>query len=196
MEDEMTDGIEIQPFSQETLSKDILGDLIRKLALIAYAAFREPPWDDKFGLPRLHFGLGVDLMCRNARAYLAKTESGLLVGYILGYEVLLEVQEDPRDLTLHTISGTEDLNYLFEDGQRVFYGDTLCVHHAFRRQSIGETLAGALIEELRRQGFTYYIGRTHSQANAPRGLLGKLGFEELPIRDREYPDRTYWVLRL
>lgn len=196
MEDEMTDTIEIQRFTWDTLYyEDIEGLLIGGIAFIAYYAFREPPWSDKFEMPRLHYGLGVDLMRRNAIAYLARTESGV-VGYILGYEVF-RAGEDPRDLTLQGISGAEDLDYLFEDGRRVFYGDTLCVAREFRRWNIGEKLTISLIGAVRELGFDYYIGRTHIQADTARGrLLRKRGFEDLPIQDVVYPDRTYWLLRL
>jgi len=46
------------------------------------------------------------------------------------------------------------------------------------------------------EGFTYRIGRTALNATAMRGLFAKLGFEELPVRDAVFPERTYWLLRL
>ena len=161
---------------------------------MAYRAFREPPWNDDLEKPRLHFGLGVDLMRRNAVAFIAKA-SGKIAGYAVGYEVPRE-SEDPRDLTFRSISGTTALDYLFEGGTRVFYADTVCVDPGARRRQIACGLAAAMIPVLRREGFTYYIGRTAIGAIAMRSLFAKLGFEELPVRDAVFPERTYWLLRV
>jgi ribosomal protein S18 acetylase RimI-like enzyme len=133
-------------------------------------------------------------MRRNAVAFIAKA-SGKIAGYAVGYEVLRE-SEDPRDLTLRAISGTSALDYLFERENRVFYADTVCVDRAARRRQIAYGLAAALTPVLRREGFTYDIARTSVRATAMRDLFAKLGFEELPVRDAAFPDRTYWSLRV
>lgn len=191
-----SEEVEIAPVSAEDLRRDSSGTLVRALAALAYHAFREPPWSDDLEEPRLHFGLGVDLMRRNARAWIARTKHlGKIVGYILGYEVFRE-SKDPRDLTLHKLSGTDALDYLFEGGKRVFYEDTLCVDPRFRRRHIAESLSLALVEALRKQEFTYFIGRTAITSEAMRALFAKLGFQELPVYDAIYPERTYWLLRL
>jgi hypothetical protein len=54
----------------------------------------------------------------------------------------------------------------------------------------------ALIEALRKEGFTYVTGRTAIAATVMRSLLTKLGFQELPVHDALYLERTYWLLRL
>jgi ribosomal protein S18 acetylase RimI-like enzyme len=188
--------VEIAPVSAEDLRRDSSGTLVKALAALAYHAFREPPWSDDHEKPRLHFGLGVDLMRRNALAFIARTKpSDKIVGYILGYEVFRE-REDPRDLTLCEISGTKALDYLFEGGRRVFYGDALCVDPGFRRRHIAYTLSAAQIDILRAEGFTYRIGRTAITGEAMRALYTKLGFQELSVHDILYPERTYWLLRL
>ncbi|MGH8585770.1 MAG: GNAT family N-acetyltransferase [Gammaproteobacteria bacterium] len=190
------DDIAIERIVVEDLRADKAGLLIEQMASLAYRAFREPPWNDDLERPRLHFGLGVDLMRRNAVALIAKArDSGKIVGYALGYEVLRE-GEDHRDLTLGTISGTTALDYLFERGTRVFYADTVCVDPGARRRQIACGLAAAVIPVLRREGFTYYIGRTAIGAIAMRSLFTKLGFEELPVRDVVFPERSYWLLRV
>jgi ribosomal protein S18 acetylase RimI-like enzyme len=103
-------------------------------------------------------------MRRNALAFIARTKpSDKIVGYILGYEVFRE-REDPRDLTLCEISGTKTLDYLFEGGRRVFYGDTLCVDPGFRRRHIAYTLSAAQIDMLRAEGFTFASGAPLLQA--------------------------------
>ena len=146
------DDIAIERIAVEDLRADTSGVLIEQMGSLAYRAFREPPWNDDLEKPRLHFGLGVDLMRRNALALIAKAKaSGKIAGYALGYEVLRE-SEDPRDLTLSAISGTTALDYLFEGGKRVFYGDTLCVDPDARRRQIAYGLVAAQIPVLRRRG--------------------------------------------
>jgi hypothetical protein len=188
------DDIAIERIAVEDLREHRSGVLIGQIASLAYRAFREPPWNDDLERPRLHFGLGVDLMRRNAVAFIAKA-SGKIAGYAVGYEVLRE-SEDPRDLTLRAISGTSALDYLFEGGTRVFYADTVCVEPGARRRQIAYGLAAAVIPVLRREGFAYYIGRTAIGAIAMRFLFAKLGFEELPVRDAVFPERSYWLLTL
>jgi hypothetical protein len=188
--------IAIERIAVEDLRADTSGVLIDQMASLAYRAFREPPWNDDLERPRLHLGLGVDLMRRNAVGFIAKAKaSGKIAGYALGYEVFQE-NEDPRELTLHAISGTTALHYLFEEGKRVFYADTVCVDAGARRRQIACGLAETVIPVLRREGFIYYIGRTAIGAIAMRSLFAKLGFEELPVRDAVFPDRTYWLLRV
>nr|WP_281355252.1 GNAT family N-acetyltransferase [Candidatus Methylobacter favarea] len=83
-----------------------------------------------------------------------------------------------------------------EGGKRVFYVSGLGVDPGFRRCHIAERLSVALINELRSQGFTYRLGRTDISARGMRALYAKLGFQELPIHDSLYPERSYWLLRL
>ena len=190
------DDIAIERIGVEDLRADTSGVLIEQMGSLAYRAFREPPWDDDLEKPRLHLGLGVDLMRRNAVAFIAKAQaSGKIAGYALGYEVFQE-SEDPRELTLRAISGTTALDNLFEGGGRVFYGDTLCVDPDARRRQIAHRLVAAQITVLRSDGFAYRIGRTALNATAMRALFAKLGFEELPVRDAVFPERTYWLLRI
>lgn len=188
--------VEIAPISLEELRADKPGVLVKQMAALAYHAFREAPWSDDHERPRLHLGIGVDLMRRNALAFIAKTKPfGKIVGYILGYEVFRE-SDDPRDLALCEISGTKALDYLFEGGRRVFYGDTLCVDLGFRRRHIAYKLTIAQIDGLRAKGFTYRLGRTAITGEAMKALYIKLGFQELSVHDVIYPERKYWLLRL
>lgn len=188
--------VEITPISVEELRADKSGVLVEQMAALAYHSFREAPWSDDLEKPRLHLGLGVDLMRRNALALIAKTKPfGKVIGYILGYEVFRE-NEDSRDLALCEISGTKALDYLFEGPGRVFYGDTLCVDPGFRRRHIAHRLTAAQINNLRAEGFTHRIGRTAITGEAMRALYTNLGFQELSVHDVLYPERTYWLLRL
>jgi hypothetical protein len=191
-----SDDIAIERISVEDLRADNSGVLIEQIASLAYRAFRESPWNDDLERPRLHLGLGVDLMRRNALAFIAKSKcSETIAGYTLGYEVFRE-SGDPRDLTLSAISGSTALDYLFEGGRRVFYDDTVCVDPQARRQLLAFKFAVAQLTVLRREGFGFRIGRTSVRATAMRALFAKLGFEELPGHDAVWPERTYWLLRL
>lgn len=76
-----TNQIEIVPITAEDLRADHSGILIEQIAQLAFECFREPPWNDDHAHARLHFGVGVDLMRRNALGLLAKeTESGQVLG--------------------------------------------------------------------------------------------------------------------
>jgi ribosomal protein S18 acetylase RimI-like enzyme len=188
--------VEIGPVSIEELRADKSGVIVEQLAALIYGVFRVPPWNEDYEKPRILFGLGIELMRRNAVLYIAKTKrSGEIIGYILGHEVIKQ-REDPRDRTLSEIAGTHALDYLFEGGKRVFYVDGLGIAPGFRRLHIAERLSSALIEELRKRGFAYRLGRTDTKAEAMRALFTKLGFQELPVSDALYPARTYWLLRL
>jgi hypothetical protein len=56
------DEIDILPILVEDLRDDASGRMIAEMSDLAYHTFREPPWNDNLEAPRLHFGLGVDLM--------------------------------------------------------------------------------------------------------------------------------------
>jgi ribosomal protein S18 acetylase RimI-like enzyme len=190
------DEIDISPILVEHLRQDASGSMIKQMSDLAYHAFREPPWNDDLEVPRLHFGLGVDLMRRSAKAWIAWSKPARkVVGYILGYEAFLQ-SGNARDLSLRDICGSDALNYLFEGATRVFYEDTLCVDPQCRRQHIAQKLSFALIDALRDEGFTYLTGRTSIAAEAMRRLFVKLQFEELPVHDTLSPERTYWLLKI
>ena len=160
---------------------------------MAFRAFREPPWNDDLALPRLHFGLGIDLMRRNARLFMAKSRpEDRAVGYLLGYEIL-RTRTDSRDLTLAEISGSRELDALFDDPKPLFYWDTLCVDPDHRRQGLARGLALAMIRALEPEGFRH-IARTSVRAAAMRRLFSALTFRELSARDARFPERSYWLL--
>jgi ribosomal protein S18 acetylase RimI-like enzyme len=188
--------LEITRVLVEDLRADKSGTLIEQLATLIYTVFREPPWNEEPEKSRIHFGLGTALMRRNALLYIAKTKPLVkIAGFIMGLE-LLSTAEDYRDCTLSEISGAHALDFLAEGGKRVFYVSGLGVDPEFRRCHVAEKLSVALIDELRRQGFSYRLGRTDRSAKGMRSLYTKLGFQELPVQDTVYPERTYWLLRL
>jgi hypothetical protein len=127
--------IEIVPITADDLRADHSGILIEQIARLAFECFREPPWNDDHAHARLHFGVGVDLMRRNALGLLARAAgSRRALGYSVGYEVVTAV-DDLRDLSLADISGTADLDDLFDGGSRVLYWDTLCLDRRHRRRA-------------------------------------------------------------
>src|SRR5437868_3114955 len=65
------DEIDISPILVKDLMEDASGSMITEMSDLAYHAFREPPWNDNLEAARLHFGLGVDLMRRSAKAWIA-----------------------------------------------------------------------------------------------------------------------------
>jgi putative acetyltransferase len=56
----------------------------------------------------------------------------------------------------------------------------LFVRAAFRRFGLGRAMAGALIDEARRAGYSAMLLDTLDDMEAARGLYASLGFEEIP----------------
>jgi ribosomal protein S18 acetylase RimI-like enzyme len=188
--------IEITRLTLADLRADESGTAVEQLAELIVEAFREPPWHKQFSASRIHFCLGVELMRQGALLYAAREDaSGRIVGYVLGKELTVNPGDD-RLQTLQEISGTAALDYLCEGGRRVFYVTGLAVRPDFRRRGIAERHSLALLGELRRQGFSYRLGRTDRSMIGMRNLYEKLGFKELPITDANYPERSYWLLAL
>ncbi|MEK7518214.1 MAG: GNAT family N-acetyltransferase [Patescibacteria group bacterium] len=194
--------IEIRPILLEELRADHRGKTVKDWGVLSSVVFGEPPWNDTYEIPRLVFGIGVDLMRENAKAFEARTSSGRHVGHTLGYEVFRISQGDPRRVSLREISGAGEMDNLFNNG-RLFYVDTLVVHPGFRRMGqiekeigVGEELTKALIESVRLEEFAGVVLRTHLKAIAARGLYAKLGFKELRVHDMEEENRDFWFLSL
>lgn len=188
--------IEITRLTLADLRVDESGTAIEQLAELIVEAFREPPWHEHFSASRIHFGLGVELMRQGALLYAAKEQdAGRIVGYVLGKE-LAAGEGNGHQQTLKDISGTAALDYLCENGRRVFYVSGLAVRSGFRRRGIAERLSLALLDDLRRQGFSYRLGRTDRSMISMRNLYQKLGFRELPVTDANHSERSYWLLAL
>ncbi len=192
----MTDFFDVQVITLIDLRSDQYGLLISDLAEIICEVFSEPPWNESFSAPRITFGLGVEMMRKNALLVIARhKKEGHIIGYILGQELLVE-SDDPRDQTFFKISGGYDLDFLANNNQRTFYVGGLGVRSKYRRLGVAEQLSATLISELRRHKFDYRIGRTDLQAYGMRNLYSKQGFKELPVHDINYPERSYWLLSL
>ena len=192
----MADFFDVQVITLIDLRSDQYGVLISDLAEIICEVFSEPPWNESFSAARIMFGLGVEMMRKNALLVIARhKQEGHPIGYILGQELVAE-SDDPRDQTFFKISGGYDLDFLANNNQRTFYVGGLCVRSKYRRLCVAEQLSTTLISELRRHKFDYRIGRTDLQAYGMRKLYSKQGFKELPVYDINYPERSYWLLSL
>ena len=81
-------------------------------------------------------------------------------------------------------------------GQRTFYVGGLGVRANYRRLGVAKQLSAALLRELKQNKFAFRLGRTDIRAKVMRNLYSKQGFIELPVRDINYPERSYWLLSL
>jgi ribosomal protein S18 acetylase RimI-like enzyme len=97
---------------------------------------------------------------------------------------------------LRKISGSTDLDYIFENNVRVFYVSELGVGMAHRREGAGADLTEKVIESAIRQGASMFILRTDIKALPARSLYSKLGFVELSINDQKHQFRTYWLKKV
>jgi len=186
---------EVAALTLADLRSDHTGGLIEQIASLIKEVFSEPPWHENLSIARIQFGLGVEMMRNNPVLFVAKNGTGRIIGYLMGQEVL-EYSEDPRNQTLSIIAGSKDLDYLFNDNKRIFYVSGIGVTQKYRRYGIAGQLSLMLVNELRRLGFGYRIGRTDTSVRAMRNLYLKQGFQELPVADANYPERTYWLLKL
>jgi len=192
----MADFFEAQVITLADLRADESGVLISNLAEIICEVFSEPPWNERFSASRIMFGLGIEMMRKNAMLIIARhKQEGHVIAYMLGQELVI-ASDDPRDQTFLKISGGHDLDVLANNQQRTFYVSGLGVRATYRRLGVAEQLSATLLSELRRHQFDYRLGRTDLQAHGMRKLYSKQGFKELPVYDLNYPDRSYWLLSL
>ena len=129
----MPKDIKINTLSLADLRKDHEGILIKQVSRLIKDVFSEPPWNENFSIPRLQFGLGIEMMRKNPLLLVAQINNlgDSIVGYLLGQE-LFQHSSDPRNQTLYKIAGNKDLDYLFGDGKRVFYVSGIGVLPGYR----------------------------------------------------------------
>lgn len=75
-------------------------------------------------------------------------------------------------------------------GEDVIYIDELAVKSDFRRRKIGTTLTNMLIGDVSKLGYNTITLRTNTNGFAYI-FYKKLGFEDIGVRDPDYPERTY-----
>lgn len=196
IEGHMIEKYHVKRISLEDLRSDQAGSLSSHLSALICDVFSEPPWHETYAHSRIIFGIGVEMMRKNAILFIAQgNNSNKIIGYILGQE-LLKKTNDERNQTLSKISSGIALDKYIGDNQRVFYVGGLGVTKDYRRMGVAEKLSESLILELKNQGFNYRLGRTDLAADKMRKLYIKQGFHELPVRDGVHSDRSYWLLKL
>jgi ribosomal protein S18 acetylase RimI-like enzyme len=192
----MVEEYQVKRIRLEDLRADQAGLLVSHLSTLICDVFSEPPWLETYAHSRILFGLGVEMMRKNAILFIAQTnQSNKIIGYILGQE-LLKFTDDERNQTLSKISSGAELDKYIDDHERVFYVGGLGVIKDYRRMGVAEKLSENLILELKNEGFNYRLGRTDLAADKMRKLYIKQGFDELPVRDGVHSNRSYWLLRL
>jgi len=97
---------------------------------------------------------------------------------------------------LRKISGSTNLDYIFESNEMVFYFSELGVEISHRCEGAGADLTEKLIESATRKGAKIFVLRTDIKALPARNLYSKFGFVELPINDQKYKFRTYWLKKV
>ena len=192
----MVEEYQVKRIGLEDFRSDQAGFLVSQLSELICEVFSEPPWHESYAQSRIIFGLGVEMMRKNAILFVAQNkQSNRIIGYILGQE-LLKVSDDGRNQTLSKISNGTELDAYINDHERVFYVGGLGVIKDYRRMGVAKKLSDSLVIELRNQGFNYRLGRTDLAAERMRKLYLKQGFEELPVRDGIHSNRSYWLLAL
>lgn len=147
--------------------------------------WQEPPWNEDFWkVPEVSEKIRVCFERQSFGIFVAE-ENEVTAGFTWGYQVSCD--------ELREIAGHGQLDFLFEPLNRIMYLADLATKSSFRRRGIGEKLTCALIEFAYDAGITHIVLRTHKKAVAARNLYQKAGFKELPVEDKEYPDRTYWL---
>jgi len=172
--------MEIVSFRQASSS------LIFKCAELYCEIWKEPPWNEDFWKPeevRLEIDQQLQKAC--AEGFLC-VDNEAVKGFTWAYSVTRKEME--------AICGSRRLDVLFSNQHQVFYIDELAVSRFSRRQGIGESLTRAVLSELKKYGPCLITLRTDKKALAARSLYQKLGFKDLLIEDKQYPDRTYWIL--
>ena len=121
-------------------------------------------------------------------------EADFHMAHILGYE-LYQYSEPPRIVSLRDI-GTTELDEEFSKG-RLFYIDAIVVREVSQGVGIGRELLQTLIRKVQLcYGISRFVLRTNTEAYPARKLFLSAGFRETDVHDREYSDRTYWILDL
>jgi ribosomal protein S18 acetylase RimI-like enzyme len=164
-------------------------DFLDKCVKLYCEIWKEPPWNEIWNIKKVKKNARKEMQRLNANGFLAINSSIKVIGFTWGYEVLRE--------DLQKISGANNLDFIFKNGERIFYIDELGVHSSFRRRGIGERLSCYLISAARNYGkIRCFILRTDTKAIAAKGLYNKLGFNDLYVKDSEHYQRTYWLLEI
>lgn len=160
---------------------------ILQVAKLYCSVWREWPWlENDWKKEVVAQEIAAVAQRRDAVCFLSKIGEDV-AGFSWGYFVTRQ--------QMAKISGGADLSGIFEKKDNVFYISELGVDILHRREKAGAELTEKLMESARRKGASAFILRTDLNAFPARGLYLKLGFKELPVRDKKYQFRTYWLKR-
>lgn len=170
------------------LSPPLPQNALEKCAELYCAIWREPPWNEDFWKPEAVMrDLAKELAEPFAQIVLASAQEEI-IGFTWGYQVSKEKMAE--------ISGNNQMDFLFTKNARIFYIDELGVSSRYRQMGIGKDLSQKLLCLARESNANLVLLRTDILAVSARILYEKLGFQELPVRDKKYPDRSYWMLAI
>ncbi len=162
-------------------------DVLLQWAKLYCDIWKEEPWLEDYWKPEeVVIDLFQEMMRPGAEGFLAMLDYKVVVGFTHGYSV--------GRAELEEIAGSNLLDSLFINNDRIFYIDELGVDRNYRGQGIAHKLTAMLISEARRNGPV--ILRTDTRAHAARHVYEKLKFKELDVHDAKYPERTYWLLEV
>lgn len=161
--------------------------LLSKCAELYCQIWLEPPWSEDFWQPeKVLEEMQQQLALPEASGLLATSSDETVVGFTWGYRVSLE--------ELGRLSGGCSFSQLL--GGKIFYIDELGVANSWRHHGLGHLLTRGLLSEVGKQGFNSVILRTDISALAARRLYQEIGFRELAVIDKNYPQRSYWQLSI
>ncbi|MDQ1273346.1 MAG: hypothetical protein QG591_1976 [Planctomycetota bacterium] len=170
-------------------SGEISRSLMVKCAELYCDIWKESPWEEYFWtVPDVLRDMEGEFSKMFANSLFAVDETAEILGFTWGYAVSAE--------ELQEICGSNELGYIFDGKERVFYIDELGVKACRRISGVGEALSRGLINWAVDCGLQRILLRTDEKAAAARKLYGKIGFQELTVKDEKHPERTYWVLEI
>jgi len=150
--------------------------------------WQEPPWNEFFWKPEKVAATIYEVLQRTGSAALlaVSADNREILGFTWGFPVDREA--------LRRISGGKSLDSLMPEKKKLFYIAELGVAKKNRKTKIGSELTKELLQVARRK-FPATILRTDLDAKPARSLYRRLGFREMPIRDSDFSNRTYWIKR-
>lgn len=156
-----------------------------RMARLYCDIWKEPPWNEDFWTTDGTLqDLEIQLQLKFAICLISKKDQQV-TGFTWGYEVTQK--------KLREICGHSQLDYLFENGRRVYYIDELGVSKDARNEGTGTKLTEAITLFAKLRGQKVVTLRTDEKAESAISVYRKSGFEPLDIHDAEHPTRIYWV---
>jgi ribosomal protein S18 acetylase RimI-like enzyme len=175
---------------EKMLIKNLVGErLLRETARLYCDIWKEPPWcEDFWKIEDVMQDIENQSRKKNAILLVALDDQENVIGFTWGYQINSD--------ELSKISGH---NYEFWDNitgkDGIFYVDEFGVRSDWRGNGVGQNLAVELINKIPRSEIKVATLRTDVGAKPARTVYEKIGFRELPIRDKKHQDRSYWLMK-